>query len=567
MFIMRRIFTFIVALCFMSSLCLTVLADGGTYYLDQGSISIGFQNDVQHVTQNDVSTPDSNPTITSNGTTSNTITVSSGEGQTAQFTVENLNIDTDRGNSAIDITKDSTAVITVQGENNAVDNTHSGSGEHKATIHVGDGASLTIQGSDTPPKDEDNQLRVNRNNAQYSMDGSAGIGSNKQDNFTGSITITGDVYVEAGAPNHAAAIGAGYNGHFSDSATVEIKDGANVHVEAGDKGTGIGAGNNGDFNGSVNITDSTVYADTYSNGAGIGAGMNGDFSGKVNIEDSDVTAISGHSGKGEGAGIGAGFNGNFSGKVNITDSVVYAKATNDGAGIGAGGTDNGSKSATEFTAQGQVNIHNSKVTADTRSQGIPIGAPESLKDNGKFDGIFNGTINITGNSEVTLIDGRNTALGEQVLIGGADANSSGNVSIEDSAKITYWAGDCPDKGEIDNGSFGTATQEQLNQIIQGAEIEVVVVPKTAAAYEVPVYRFWDDVEAMIKTAEKGDTITIDVKDRTSIPVRILELVAEYEVTLVIQWNGGEDIMVAPDHGIEVDADTILLTKLISLLKK
>lgn len=568
--IMRRVFTFVVALCFMSSLCLPALAD--TWDLNEGSVSVDFrpneqQQVVQHVTQGENSKPDSNPTITSHGKeTSNTITVSSSEGQTAQVTIENVKINTERDNSAIDITAGSSAVITVQGDKNAVDNTQTaGTDGNKAAIHVGDGASLTIQGSDTPPSGEDNKLLVNVENLKYDITGAAaGIGSNAGENFTGNVTITGDVYVESQSANRGAAIGAGNKGDFNG--TVNITDGADVHVEGSANSTGIGAGNGGDFNGSVNIADSTVYADTYSNGAGIGAGMNGDFNGKVEINNSDVTAISGPGGNGEGAGIGAGYNGNFSGIVNITDSTVLAKATNDGAGIGAGGTDSNSPSATEFTAQGQVNIHNSKVTADTRSQGIPIGAPESTDLGSKYNGIFNGTVNITGNSEVTLIDVRNTELGEQVLIGGADGNSSGNVNIDDTAKVTYWAGIGEDKGEIDNGSFSTATPEQYDQIIQGAEIEIVAVAKAAGA-KVPVYRFWDDVEAKIKAADKGDTITIDVKDRTTIPTRILELVAEYGVTLIIQWNGGDDIIVPPDHGVEVDAETILLTELITLLKK
>lgn len=566
--IMKTAFSLLMVLSLLPGMCLPVLAD--TWDLTEGSIEIGFQDDVQHVTQNSTSTPDANPVITSGGNvTNNTISVSTDAGQTAQFAVEDLKINTEQTNHAIDIQDGSSAVITVQGEGNAVDNTQNGSGSNVATIHVGENASLTIQGGAASSDGEANELLVNRENMKYAITGSAGIGSNSGETFTGEINITGDISVNASAPNYGAAIGSGNKSDFAGS--VNITNGANVHVEACDSGTGIGAGNGGDFadKGKVNIRDSSVYADTYSNGAAIGAGKNGDFNGEVNIENSDVEAISGHSGKGEGAGIGAGYNGDFSGTVNITNSTVNAKATNDGAGIGAGGTDNTSPSATEFTAEGKVNIHNSKVTADTRSQGIPIGAPESIDVNSKYDGIFNGTVSITGNSQVTLIDGRNTEAGTQVLIGGADSSSSGNVEIADTAQIVYWAGTCPDKGELAEGSFITATQDEYEDIIKGAEVTIIETPKNGESVSADTFSadlFWDNVIQQIRNARKGATITVNAGARTSMPVCVLELVQECDITLVVAWNGGEDILLPPDHGITVDKNTVLLAELADLLK-
>ena len=568
----KKGFSFFLVLCLMLSASISVLA--ASWDLSDGDISISFVDSKQTVTQNATSQEDANPTITSTGETANTVTVSSGAGETAQFTVENLNINTEKQNSAIDITAGTSAVMTVEGSN-AVDNTALGSGDTHAAIHVGNGASLTIQGG----SGSDNELLVNENHLKYDADGSgaAGIGSNKGEDFNGELTITGDVYVGAQATNYGAAIGSGSGSDFTG--TLNIENGAEVHVEGSDRGTGLGAGNKGDFTGAVNITDSTVYADTYSNGAGIGAGFQGDFTGEVSIDGSDVTAISGPSGSGEGAGIGAGGYGDFSGTVSITDSTVLAKATNDGAGIGAGGTDSNAPGATEFS--GQVNIHNSNVTADTRSQGIPIGAPESIADRSYYDGVFSGTVNVTGDSELTLIDGRNTTLGQQALIGGASEASNGQVNIQEGVKVTYWAGNSEDKGDIDDGSFATAAPDDYPELIKGAVVTVTEALKPndgpsgsggtgdtgSSGGTAAPDTFWNDLLKQIMAADKGDKLVANAGQRTSMPTYILKALTEYEVQLTIQWNGGEKIVIPHDHGIKHADFVILFTELIELLEK
>lgn len=561
----RRLFVFLLVLSFMLSTGISALAFD--WYLADGDISIYYENSTQIVSQNATTTPDSNPHIYGTDTnnnvveTANTISVSSGTGETVQFTVDSLDIDTTRDKNAINIKDGSTAVMTVVGTN-TLDNTATGSGDTHATIRVGDGSSLTIQGSG-----DGSELLVNCTDLDYSTTGygAAGIGSDKGKDFNGELTITGDINVQSEASDNGAAIGSGYNGNFAG--TLNITNGANVHTEACNNGASIGSGYNGDFTGTLNISNSTVYSDVYANGAAIGAGRAGDFTGEMNISHSDVTAISGHSGNGEGAGIGAGYNGNFGGKLNITDSTVYAKATNDGAGIGAGGTDSTSPSPTEFTAQAQLNIHNSKVTADTRSQGIPIGAPESLDVGSKYDGVFNGTINITGDSELTLIDGRNTELGKQALIGGADASSSGKVNMEDSVKITYWAGTCPDKGELGEGSYTVASPEDYKEFIKGAEITITKAPKTDANDPATTDAFWHNIYMQIVASEKGDKLIVNAGQRTSLPVFILDALEAYEVELTIHWNGGKEIVVPCDHGIEYAGSSIPFSELVELLAK
>lgn len=578
MCIIRRIVSLVLVLCLVSSFCIPALAD--TWYLDDGDISIGFQeDDKQYVTQNEESKQDDAPVITSREETSHTIEVSSGEGQTAQFTVQDLNVTTDQNTSAIEIADGSTVEMTVSGTNQ-VHTEKKGKTGSAASIHVGN-ADLTIQDNGG----ENDSLTVNSDS--YLSSNGAAIGSDNGEAFAGSIHITGDVTVNASGRYMAAAIGSGKSGDFSGS--VSITDGATVAADSNNDSAAIGGGKYGDFNGQITIKDSSVTATSYNNGAGIGGGYRGDFNGTLEIENADVRARAGNilnaSFKGEAAGIGAGYDGDFSGTVRIKDSTVIATALHDGAGIGAGGKDNNSQ-IPEFS--GTLIIDNSNVTAETGDRGTPIGAPE-------VTGVFNGgTIEVKGNSVLTLVDGQNTQMGEQALIGGNDPDSTGTITIEDTVKVNAWSGTV-DKTKLDandresyhdaiaGGSYTQINAEDLKSITNDSvDVEVIIVPKPvedeshvdSAVEEEPtetactqVDSFWINLETRIRAAKTGDQLTVDAQYRTSIPVRILELLAQYGVTLVIQWNGGEDIVIPPDHGIVSEQETIRFSQLLALLEK
>lgn len=586
-------------LCVLLCALMFVTMFAGEWDLVKGDIQVNASDAGQTVTQGtQVDVPDAAPVITSSAETANTITVSSSGDAVAQVTIQSVDISTDNTSNAITVTDNSSAVITVSGDN-YVDNGETGSSGTAATINVGDNASLTIQGDGNGG----NSLNVNSESAWASSDG-AGIGSNSGEDFTGKINITGDVSVSVESEYKGAAVGSGKNGDFDG--TVNVTDGAELEASSSNGGAAIGAGSGGDFteDAEVNIVDATVKADTYDNGAAIGSGYFGDFEGTVNIENSDVTAVAGRvtdtAPKGEAAAIGAGFHGDFSGEVSITDSTVTAAAFNDGAVIGAGGVDQNAPDPTEFTEDGVVNIHNSDVTLETHDRGIPIGAPEVYAENSDGevvanDGIFNGTVNITGDSKVTLVDGRNTELGAEALIGGASDNGSGSVNIDDSAQINYWTGeinydyssatedykyDQSYRVSTENGTISTADEDALKKLVQNAELTIRVVPKpdptpstsagTKAETTVCVataYDFWRSVEAKIRACQPGDIIVVNVADHTDMPCYILDVLAECGVDLIIEWNGGEDIEVRHDHGIEYDKEQIDFTVLIELLKK
>lgn len=555
--IMKTVFSFIMVLCLLSGMCLPALAD--TWDLTQGSIEIGFQDDVQHVTQNSTSTPDANPIITSDGNaTGNTISVSSGEGQTAQMTIENVVIQTDGNTSGIDIADGSTVQMTVSGTNSVDTIIQEGSSAGgAATVHVGS-ADLTIQGDGNGS----NVLSVNDNGTYHASQG-AGIGSNDGEDFSGTIHITGDVDVTGEGAYYGAGIGSGRGGDFTGE--LNITNGAVVTGDSAQNGAAIGGGYRGEFSGSIYIADSTVTGTSYNNGAGIGSGSTGDFSGTLTIEDSDVRARAGFTSDGgvggNAAGIGAGYAGDFTGTVTIQDSTVDAAALGRGAGIGSGGDGNEGFS-TEFS--GAVTIDNSEVTADSYGIGTAIGAPTN-------NGVFSGSIEVTGNSVLNLMDRENTEVGDEALLG-TNGTNTGTITMEDSAQVNAWRGTYDSSKVVSDdrdsyreaaksGSYSAISMDDLNSIAgDGAQIIVVHVSKVAegaeaeakAEAEALVDSFWAEVEKRIRTSQKGDEITVDAQNRTSMPVRILELAAEYGVTMIIRWNGGEDIAIKPDHGIESD---------------
>jgi len=573
--VIKRLIAVVFVVCLLMGLSANAFAD--FWDLSNGDISINASEAGQTVTQGSTSVTDNDPTIYSSAVTSNTIDVSSDAGVTAEFTIGNddaenpltLNLITTSDKNAIDIANGSTVIMNVENDN-VVTNT-TGSLKNAATIHMAD-ADLTIIGKD------DAKLDVNTVGGQYAKLNGAAIGSDGGEHYDGSLAVesagNGGFELNVDASRYGAAIGGGNGGDFNGS--VVISNGVNAHIEAANNAAAIGAGQSGDFSetGSVEIYDSTVYASAYDNGAGIGGGYKGDFNGSVIIENSTVEAysgyISGNNTGGNGAAIGAGFDGDFGGSVSITNSTVTAISLNNGSGIGGGGVERYSQ-IPEFA--GSVSIVDSNVTAASLDRGTPIGAPES-------HGTFTGSITVSGNSSLTLIDGLNKELGDEALLGSnsIDPNSSaGSVTIEDTVNVNYWAGERDFTKLTTPEEFTTclpgapvkATLDDLPVIAPNAKLAIVIVPKSAPGIPMPDFEaiFWQRVEQLIRNAEPGTVVTIDAKSYTSLPAAILDAITECGVGLCIQWDGGEDIVIPADHGIVLEEKTIDFSELAELLKK
>lgn len=404
----KRLLSLALALLLAISLPLSVAAQ--EYDLVNGDITVSANDSGQYVsqgdTQNELQTSDT--VISSSSTTDNTITISTSEGAEADITIKDLNVSTN-GETAIDVGS-SNATIHVEGENHI----DSGTTQSDASlIHVSDG-SLNLTSETGGELELTNQ----------ESDGAV-IGSDKEEEFSGSITIDGNIDLSAGASlgiGNGAAIGSGADGDFTGDVTIAGE--ANVDAIAQDDGAGIGSGARGEMSGSITIAgDANVAAASADEGAGIGSGKGGELSetGTVTIRgDANVTAISGN----DGAGIGSGQDNSMSGTIEILDNAIVNAGSDDyGSGIGSG---------YRGEMSGSITIGgNAQVTAsgDHESAGIGAGA-QSI--NGSSGGMT-GTIMIRDNAQVTANAGRK---GSAAIGGEDDSDMKGIIAILGNAQVT-----------------------------------------------------------------------------------------------------------------------------------
>lgn len=404
----KRLLSLALALLLAIFLPLSVAAQ--EYDLAQGDITVSADDSGQYVsqgdTQNELQTSDT--VISSSSTTDNTITISTSEGAEADITIKDLDVSTN-GETAIDVGS-SKATIHVEGENHI----DSGTTQSDASlIHVSDG-SLNLTSETGGELELTNQ----------ESDGAV-IGSDKDEEFSGSITIDGDIDLSAGASlgiGNGAAIGSGADGNFTGDVTIAGE--ANVDAIAQDDGAGIGSGSMGEMSGSITIAgDANVAAASADEGAGIGSGKGGELSetGTVTIRgDANVTAISGN----DGAGIGSGQDNSMSGTIEILDNAIVNAGSDDyGSGIGSG---------YRGEMSGSITIGgNAQVTAsgDHESAGIGAGA-RSI--NGSSGGMT-GTIMIRDNAQVTANAGR---MGSAAIGGEDDSDMKGIIAILGNAQVT-----------------------------------------------------------------------------------------------------------------------------------
>ena len=259
--------------------------------------------------------------VTSNGETSNVITVS--DGVKTYIVLQGVTIKTTDVNG-ISIGKNADVVLKLSGDNSITVNTKS-EYKAKAGINVAEG-DLTIKGGDT------DSLTVKTVSTAYPSDGADGaaIGSDEGQIFNGNIVIEGgNITAES---EYGAGIGAGYYGDMSGSITIS---GGTVKAKSDYSGAGIGSGDDGDMSGSITISGGTIKAVSENFGAGIGAGDYGSVTEKGRITiggNADVTAESL-----SGLGIGSGDYGNMNGSIVITDDTSVDMTMGDSSNpIGIG---------------------------------------------------------------------------------------------------------------------------------------------------------------------------------------------------------------------------------------
>ena len=262
---------------------LPVYTLAGDYYIEDGNITVHAQETGQTIAQGSGSPQEDNEPVISNRNpdtpSSNTVTISAEAGQTANVTLDDVNIDASG--------EENTAAVKTEGEGNV---------------------NIEIDG--------DNTVKSGINSA----------GIQKKNN--GELTIS-DIDKNGSLSAYGGAMGAGIGGGCTEKGKDITIEGGKVTAIGGQYAAGIGGGTSA---GGENITikGGEITASGNFGGAGIGGGSSG--TGKsISIEGGEVIATGGDT----GAGIGGGtlYNGEI---IKIEGGKVIAIGGTDSAGIGGG---------------------------------------------------------------------------------------------------------------------------------------------------------------------------------------------------------------------------------------
>ena len=424
---------------------LTAPAFAGTWYIEDGDITISAGESGNNVTQNENTTENDPDTIITNreeGASSHTVTIDAkDEDDKVEVTLKDVNIDaSSRSEAAVSVTGKGDTTIELDGDNELKSGAGHAGLEHNKTDTSGE---LTIQDKDNNGSLEaaggfkgagigsagsnDAQVKITGGNiTATSDDWGAGIGGGC--NGSGNVTISGGTITAAGSDG-AAGIGGGYY----NGATVTITGDAVIKNASSTKyGAGIGGGNGSDGNVTISGNAKIENATGGYGAAGIGGGAfsSPDKIGNGNVVIKDNAKIDNVQGGAYGAGIGGG----IYGLSNVTiegNTKVNATGGAGGAAIGGGaGAENNSDN------------NGNQITIKSNENGSP-------------------TINAVGGG---------TDEGEKIVIGGAgigagcESNADADITLEGKVTITATAG----KDNVAIGANGI--EQEFSGLAEGSSI-------------------------------------------------------------------------------------------------
>ena len=396
---------------------LTAPAFAGTWYIEDGDITISAGESGNNVTQNENTTENDPDTIITNreeGASSHTVTIDAKDkDDKVEVTLKDVNIDaSSRSEAAVSVTGKGDTTIELDGDNELKSGAGHAGLEHNKTDTSGE---LTIQ-------DKDN------NGSLEAAGGFKGAGIGGGCNGSGNVTISGGTITAAGSDG-AAGIGGGYY----NGATVTITGDAVIKNASSTKyGAGIGGGNGSDGNVTISGNAKIENATGGYGAAGIGGGAfsSPDKIGNGNVVIKDNAKIDNVQGGAYGAGIGGG----IFGLSNVTiegNTKVNATGGAGGAAIGGGaGAENNSDN------------NGNQITIKSNENGSP-------------------TINAVGGG---------TDEGEKIVIGGAgigagcESDADADITLEGKVTITATAG----KDNVAIGANGI--EQEFSGLAEGSSI-------------------------------------------------------------------------------------------------
>ena len=383
--------------------------------------------------------------ITITGTsTGNTVTIDADKDQTANVTLDNVEINaSSTGQAAVDVTGSGNTNIELNGDNTLTGgNWYAGLQHNKETDAEGNETSGKLTITDT---DNDGKLTATGDF------GGAGIGGGNMKD-AGKIEITGGSITATGGLD-GAGIGGGGSGGDAD---ITISGGT-INVIGGTDpserpnvigGAGIGGGGSGG-NATVTITGGAVIEKA--SGGGGCAGIGGGYSSKSDVTISGNATIEKATGGEQSAGIGGG-GWMSTGTVTIKDNATIKNAQGGDGGAGIGG---GVYGSTTVSIEGTPTIEST--TGGNNGAGIGGGA------------LGLGDVTIKGNAEIKNATGGDEGAG----IGGG-AGSLGDVDIEGKVTIQNAQGGIGAAGigggaesEPDDDGTGNKTGNKIS--IKGTE--------------------------------------------------------------------------------------------------
>ena len=452
---------------------LTAPAFAGTWYIEDGDITISAGESGNNVTQNENTTENDPDTIITNreeGASSHTVTIDAkDEDDKVEVTLKDVNIDaSSRSEAAVSVTGKGDTTIELDGDNELKSGAGHAGLEHNKTDTSGE---LTIQDKDNNGSLEaaggfkgagigsagsnDAQVKITGGNiTATSDDWGAGIGSGSYG--TGTVEITGGEINATGG-----YLGAGIGGGCNGSGNVTISGGT-ITAAGSDGAAGIGGGY---YNGAtVTITGDAVIKNASSTkyGAGIGGGNGSDgnvtISGNAKIE--NATGSYGAAGIGGGAFSSPDKIGN--GNVVIKDNAKIDNVQGGAYGAGIGG---GIYGLSNVTIEG-----NTKVNATGGAGGAAIGGGAGAENNSDNNG-NQITIKSNENGSPTInAVGGGTDEGEKIVIGGAgigagcESNADADITLEGKVTITATAG----KDNVAIGANGI--EQEFSGLAEGSSI-------------------------------------------------------------------------------------------------
>ena len=428
---------------------LTAPAFAGTWYIEDGDITISAGESGNNVTQNENTTENDPDTIITNreeGASSHTVTIDAKDkDDKVEVTLKDVNIDASSGSeAAVSVTGKGDTTIELDGDNELKGGYNRAGLEHNQTVD-GEGnvtsGKLTIQ-------DENNDGSLNATGGGFG----AGIGGGSAK--AGQVTITGGTITAISGDGAGIGGGQGNMGSNAGNADIEISGGT-IEATGGYTSAGIGGGYYGDA--TIKITGDAVIKNAaggfFGAGIGGGGGGNGDvtISGNAKIEN----AQGGYTGSGIGGGYGA------SGTVTIKDdSTVTATGGEAGAGIGGG-----VGGLADITIEGNATVN---ATGGVGSAGIGGGYDAEDDGNGNQISIKSNesgapTVNATG-GESSIDEETGEKIPGGAGIGSGVGDAKANITLEGKVTIVAKAGE-------GNAAIGDINGEQeFSGLAEGSSI-------------------------------------------------------------------------------------------------